>query len=181
MESATLERLGALLAYPDAAFPSRVEAGFQGLSESSSGVRAALESLRVHIAASAPQELEELYTRTFDMNPDCSLDVGWHLYGEQYERGAFLVRMREHMRRLGVPEDHELPDHLSHALAVCARMEPVLARRFSEEILRPALRKILAGLKDESNPYRLVLEAIEGALPACEAVGAGGHRDERLS
>jgi nitrate reductase delta subunit len=54
-------------------------------------------------------DLEEFYTRTFDINPVSALEIGWHLYGEQYERGAFLVKMRELSRTLGVEESTSLP------------------------------------------------------------------------
>ncbi|HAZ08730.1 MAG TPA: nitrate reductase molybdenum cofactor assembly chaperone [Elusimicrobia bacterium] len=172
-----LERLGALLAYPDGDFPARVAACRRAIDAAAPEVKVALESFEAYARKCERHELEELYTRTFDMNPDCSLDIGWHLHGEQYERGAFLVAMREHMRRLAVPENHELPDHLSHVLVVLARMEPVAARRFTEESLKPALRKILEGFKDESNPYRLVLKAIEDALPDTESVSAGESND----
>src|SRR5262249_35690032 len=49
------------------------------------------------IAGLAAEDLEELYTRTFDLNPVCSLEVGWHLFGENYSRGEFLVRMRQEL------------------------------------------------------------------------------------
>ena len=52
----------------------------------------------------ALRDLEELFTRTFDINPQCTLELGWQLYGEDYNRGAFLVRMRELMREKGVEE-----------------------------------------------------------------------------
>jgi len=36
---------------------------------------------------------------TFDINPACALEVGWHLFGEDYMRGQFLVRMREELSK----------------------------------------------------------------------------------
>ena len=44
-------------------------------------------------------QVEEAFTGTFDVNPACALEVGWHLFGEEYARGMFLVRMREEMRK----------------------------------------------------------------------------------
>ena len=32
-------------------------------------------------------QIEETFTRTFDVNPACALEVGWHLFGEEYARG----------------------------------------------------------------------------------------------
>src|SRR6266568_3182701 len=56
---------------------------------------------------------QELYVQTFEFNPACTLELGWHLFGENYERGEFLVRMREQLRRHGIAESNELPDHLT--------------------------------------------------------------------
>ena len=67
-------------------------------------------------------ELEETYARTFDINPACALEVGWHLFGEEYARGLFLVRLRGEMREHGVEESSELPDHITHVLALIAAM-----------------------------------------------------------
>ena len=39
-------------------------------------------------------DLQELYTRTFDLNPVCALEVGYHLFGENYKRGEFLANLR---------------------------------------------------------------------------------------
>ena len=47
-------------------------------------------------------EVEEAFTQTFDVNPACALDIGWHLFGEEYARGMFLVRMREELRKHGL-------------------------------------------------------------------------------
>ncbi len=46
-------------------------------------------------------EVEEAFTRTFDVNPACALEVGWHLFGEEYTAAMFLVRMREELRKHG--------------------------------------------------------------------------------
>jgi len=115
-------------------------------------------------AAWPGEELEELYTRTFDINPVCSLEVGWHLYGEDYNRGAFLVGMRGLMRDLGVAEGTELPDHLTSVLRVLGRMAPEEADGFARGYVLPAVGKMLSGFPDGENPYRDVVEEIERFL-----------------
>ncbi len=111
-------------------------------------------------------EFEELYTQTFDLNPVCSLEVGWHLFGEEYARGAFLVRMREELRKHGIPEATELPDHLTYALRLVERMAPADAGEFSARYLVPALDKMLAALEGKGNPYESVLREIREGVPA---------------
>lgn len=112
-------------------------------------------------------ELEELYTRTFDLNPVCTLEVGWHLYGEQYERGRFLVRARQLLSDVGQDEGGELPDFLPSLLCALALLAPDDAVDLGAYLL-PAVGKMCDALeeKDEDNPYRAVLAAVRLALTA---------------
>jgi len=105
-------------------------------------------------------DLEEAFTRTFDINPDCALEIGWHLYGENYTRGTFLVEMRDRMRALGLVESAELPDHITHVLQVLARLEEDGARELTRGHLLPALDKMRGNLPAE-RPHAAALEAVE--------------------
>ncbi len=107
--------------------------------------------------------MQELYIQTFEFNPACTLEIGWHLFGENYERGEFLVRMREQLRRHGIAETSELPDHLTHVLRLIGRMEHEEAARLAGESVLPALEKIRL---PEDSPYRPVLDGIREKLVA---------------
>ncbi len=135
------------------------------------------------------EQAQEQFTQTFDLNPLCSLELGWHLFGENYDRGIMLVRMREQLRRHNIPETTELPDHLTYALRLLARMKAAAAEDFAGAIVLPALARMLAALKNKQTPYENVLAAVrqivhgrfpelpleapqEAALPVLEAGGA---------
>lgn len=151
--------LAALLAYPRPGLRRTLEEARARLAEASPAAAEALDAFAQFVAGKTDPELEEAFTQTFDLNPACALEIGWHLYGEDYKRGEFLVEMRGLMRRLGVPEDAELPDHLAHVLAVLGRLDEAAARALAEEKILPALakmRKAAAG-----HPYDGVLRAIE--------------------
>lgn len=105
-------------------------------------------------------ELEEMYTSTFDINPACALEVGWHLFGEEYSRGMFLVRMREELRKFGLPESTELTDHLSHVLAVAASMPDAEAHRFVKACVQPAVEKMKSALSGKDSPYGEVIDCL---------------------
>ena len=109
-------------------------------------------------------ELQELFTVTFDLNPVCSLELGWHLFGENYDRGLLLVKMRGLLRQHGLAESGELPDHLSHALRLLARMEADARRDFAVAIVLPALGKMLDAFRGRQNPYEGVLVALKDHL-----------------
>lgn len=110
------------------------------------------------------EALQELYVETFEFNPAATLEIGWHLFGENYERGGFLVRMRSELRRYGVAESAELPDHLTNLLPLVARMDREAAARLAGESLLPALEKMGKALAGSENPYQRVLAAVETKL-----------------
>jgi len=116
-------------------------------------------------------ELEELYTQTFDLNPVCTLEVGWHLYGEQYERGRFMVRARELLAKMGQDEGGELPDFLPSLLSTLPRLEPGEASDLAAFLL-PAVGKMCDALgekekgQETANPYHALLMAVRQALTA---------------
>ena len=105
---------------------------------------------------------QELYVQTFEFNPACTLEIGWHLFGENYERGEFLVRMRALLRRYGIVETNELPDHLTHLLALIPRLDRGEAAELAGQHILPALAKIRQVLND--NPYAQRIAAIEDTL-----------------
>ena len=110
--------------------------------------------------------IQEAFIATFDWNPATALDLGWHLYGEQYERGEFLVRMRVELRRYGVAESTELPDHLTHTLKLLGRMDDEAAEKFAREFTAPAVAKLMAGLQQNKTPFVAIVAAVREALPA---------------
>jgi nitrate reductase delta subunit len=105
-------------------------------------------------------ELEEIYTRTFDLQAICYPYAGYQLFGEDYRRGEFMVKMKELFRENGFyPPEDELPDHigvifeyLSHAPG-----DEVLI----DECLVPVLEKFINSFKENTdNPYYFMLKGI---------------------
>lgn len=157
------DTLAALLRYPDERRLDHPPGSGPRLPDLDEFVRA--------VADLSLEDLQELYVRTFEMSPDACLDIGWHLFGENYERGEFLVRMRQTLRRWGVAESVELPDHLSHVLPALGRMERGEAAAFAEESLAPALKKIIPAL--DGNPYQHLLRGVESAAASLREAGVG--------
>ncbi|MGH9449637.1 MAG: nitrate reductase molybdenum cofactor assembly chaperone, partial [Terriglobia bacterium] len=60
--------------------------------------------------------LQELYTSTFDMRPDCTTNLGYHLFGDDVRRNIFMAQLKERMETRRVQLGNELPDHLSLVL-----------------------------------------------------------------
>ncbi len=160
-----LETLATVLEYPSHEGMRNIHAGLHALEalDRDAQGRADVEMLRSGVQALealSQEEREELYTRCFDINPTASLELGWHLYGEQYERGSFLVLMREALRNAGIDEGGELPDHISSVLRFVARLDDESRREFARRYLRRALTTMRDKWQGEHHPYVHCLEAV---------------------
>jgi nitrate reductase molybdenum cofactor assembly chaperone len=160
----TNELLGRLFRYPGESFaldlakvPARVETKDP---EAACLVRDFANRVR----DLATEDLQELYTRTFELSPVCALEVGWQLYGEEYARGSFLVFLRDALRKHGIAEDTELPDHLIHVLPLLDRLSGDEARELATHAVLPAIEKMLQGFAGKNNPYENLLQALRLVL-----------------
>jgi nitrate reductase molybdenum cofactor assembly chaperone NarJ/NarW len=160
-DAAIYDALVALLTYPEADYPQRIEASVQVAPQQ---CREQLQQFAVQMQGLRTDQLQELFTQTFDLNPMCSLELGWHLFGENYERGLLLVRVREELRRHGLAESTELPDHLTHVLRLVERMEHETAADFVAACVLPSLEKMLQALHGKENPFEHVLLAVRSLL-----------------
>ncbi len=158
------DALAAALAYPAGDFCAKLDywCGEMALAEGEVGVR--FGEWADGVRGCSGEEREEMYTRAFDMDPKCTLELGWHLFGESYDRGTFLVWMRGRLRDLGLAESTDLPDHVRHVLAVLGRMEREDADKFSTACVLPALETVREGLRNKESRYVPLLDAICGWL-----------------
>lgn len=126
------------------------------------------------------EALQERYTSTFDGSASRALELGWHLFGESYSRGAFLVRMRQLLAEHGLAEAGELPDHLGCVLGILGRAPEDLAAALVRGSVLPALDKIVAGFDDPHDPYRAVLVGLRSFLdtnhPPAPSAAEGARR-----
>ena len=160
-DSAIDDAFAGLLTYPEVDYPQRIEAG---LRLAPVECREELEQFSKLVGDLTTDQIQELFTRTFDLSPVCSLELGWHLFGENYERGLLLVRMREELRRYRLGESSELPDHLTHVLLLVAQMEHESASDFVGACVLPALEKMLQAMRGKDNPFEYVLVATRNLL-----------------
>lgn len=112
------------------------------------------------------EALQELYAQTFDWNPDTTLDIGWHLFGENYDRGDFLANLRGALKTYGVAESKELPDHLSLVLPLLDRMPADERAEFAVKYAVPALDKLCGGLTKTESPFLPLAVVIRRELRA---------------
>lgn len=153
MNGPLYESLARLLEYPRDDFAAQVDT-CRALTDDAQFAAFAISTEKLPLAA-----LEELYIQSFDFDPKATLDLGWQLFAEDYNRGLFLAKLRSESRRLNVPETCELPDHLPHVLRLLVRMTSAEAGDFAATCGVPAVEKILAALS-EPNPYRPLVACV---------------------
>lgn len=145
-------KLAGLFIYPDAHYGESV-AGIQAFLEDVSP--AAADELREFTAFASQAtliELEELYTRSFDVQAVTTLDLGYVLFGDDYKRGELLVNLSREHGEADVDCGTELPDHLPNVLRLLDAMQKTEIRaELVKKIVGPALRKIIG----EFDPERM--------------------------
>lgn len=145
-----------LLEYP--AEHWAVPIGIAGETDSLANFRCGIEALSV-------SDLQELYTRTFDLNPVCTLEIGYHLFGENYKRGEFLANLRETEAAFALGQENQLPDYLPVLLRLLTKLpDEELRISLISDCLIPAIEKMLRPLRESENPYRFLLEAVRATL-----------------
>lgn len=163
--------LADLLEYPCDEWAARLDRCRQ-LATEDVGVSFALMEVNRQVESLTVDELQELYTRTFDLNPVCALEVGYHLFGETYKRGVFLAHLNETEAPYALRQEHQLPDYLPVLLRLLAHLDDEeLRASLINECLLPAVARMLEALSKTESPYSSLIEMVEMVL----------NREARLS
>ena len=153
--------------YPGSAEKTRAAADtvrrFEGGPAKEATVQA-LENLAVWVEQAVPGEPEERYSRLFDLSPVCTLNLGYHLFGESYERGALLAGLTSELAAVGLTAGDEIPDHLTVLLRLLGRLSPEDARILLNEALLPGLAQVLTKLAQSTDPWSEVIRALTQLL-----------------
>jgi nitrate reductase molybdenum cofactor assembly chaperone NarJ/NarW len=149
-----------VLDYPGAELPERASECASELARDLPSAAALLRSFHQFCVELGTARFEEIYTSTFDMQPECTLNLSYHLFGEDQRRGMFLAKLKELYAEASLDTGNELPDHLCSLLRYLA-LNPGTeeTREIITDCLLPTISKI-AQRVDSSSPYRVVLNAL---------------------
>ncbi len=167
-----LNLFAGLLEYPTPALTRQAATGVEWLAELQPQAAARLDLFQRGVAEMSTGRIEEIYTRTFDMQPVSYPYVGYHLFGESYKRGAFMAQLNEGYRAVGFSAGKELPDHVAVILrflasSVAARTGE-FGRTLIEDGLTPTLEKMVRELDAPAdNPYAALVSALLLVLMEC--------------
>ncbi|MDQ1338905.1 MAG: nitrate reductase molybdenum cofactor assembly chaperone NarJ/NarW [Campylobacterota bacterium] len=143
----------------------------------------AVEELRV-FEKLLPQdiyELQELYCRSFEVQPLTSLYVGYVLFGDDYKRGEMLANLNVEHRKVGNELSSELPDFLPNVLKLITKLAEKGDKETLEDVavrvVAPAVKKMIAeyepdSLKAKDEVYKKEFQVL---IEASESVTAFSH------
>ncbi len=145
------EHLARLFDYPRQDYPRWVQSTHELLTGGYVIAAAHIEALAMALPTEgdglsrrALDEVQEIFSRSFDIQPITTLAVGYVMFGDDYKRGELLVNLKREQQELGIDLRGELPDHLPNVLRLLARWEDRdLAEEFVVEILYPALHMMI--------------------------------------
>lgn len=135
-----------LFDYPDAVFPERVHRALEVVADCCSAAAADVERFVNLLPGDDLIMMQELYTRTFDVQAITTLDLGYVLFGDDYKRGELLANLnREHTEKQNACGS-ELADHLPNVLRLIPLLEGEdddLLRELVQEIVAPAVSQMI--------------------------------------
>ena len=144
MERIHYSLLAALFEYPDADYPQRVLDIKDFLVGPYVKAAAELDRFLEFLPTHDLMTMQELFTRSFDVQAVTTLDIGYVLFGDYYKRGEMLANLnREHLEA-GVDCGTELADYLPNLLRLMATHgDEELIRELANDIVAPALRQMI--------------------------------------
>jgi nitrate reductase delta subunit len=118
-----------------------------------------LLDFQIAVTPKSLSEIQEIYTGAFDLRPDCTPNLGYHLFGDDARRGVFLAELKGRMEAHGMSLGVELPDHITFILNYLDLVEderlPVI-----EDCLLPSVTRMTDVLNGSGNPYEHALRAL---------------------
>lgn len=156
-----------VLDYPTPGVFSQLRELSHRIAATGSGDAPLIQQFEAALSGMTLAQLQEIYTSSFDMHPDCTPNLGCHLFGEDVRRNIFMARLKEHMDRAQVPTGAELPDHLSLVLRLVDSLHNEDdTRPLVEDCLVPGVTRILSALEqmNGSCPYVPAFQALLAKL-----------------
>ncbi len=156
--------LADLFAYPDADYVARARQVAAGLRERFPEAAAELAAFARFLPHSEGEplddvllhELQEVYTRSFEVQAMTTLDVGYVCFGDDYKRAEVLVNLNREHEAVGVDCGSELSDHLPNVLRLLARWrDEELATELVQQIALPAVGQMV----EEFDPERMAVRS----------------------
>jgi nitrate reductase molybdenum cofactor assembly chaperone NarJ/NarW len=152
-----------ILDYPASLIAQAVDDCAAQLALDCPEARAHMITFQNAVAGTNLGQLQEIYTNAFDFRPDCTPNLGYHLFGDDGRRGLFLAELKGRMGSSGIAIGSELPDHISLLLRYMHLHEPECGA-LVEDCMLPAVSRMAEALDSSENPYKHALHALLSVL-----------------
>jgi nitrate reductase molybdenum cofactor assembly chaperone NarJ/NarW len=164
-ESKTWESLAGLLYYPQEDYAAAVKNCHNHLLKNHHDAAACISEFMNSADKYTTEELQELYTRTFDIAPICIPYVTAYIYGEEsFERGDLMSKLGEIYARYGFQVAGELPDHIAVILGFADLLNEEEKGELIEYCLTNPVNQMVERLQTADNIFAPVLVAVKLVL-----------------
>lgn len=160
-----LKVISILLQYPDGSLASSLDSVDEVMRECSEiEAMESLAPLMSYLRETPLLQLQEKYTRSFDLDPRMCLNITYHRWGDERERGNALARLNEVYKSAGYEAlTTELPDYLPLMLEFFSICSPNVCSRIVDEY-RPQIEALGSRLKEAGSPYSALFEVVADTL-----------------
>ena len=162
-----LHRIARALEYPGQGWEAKQRPSADHVSGTSAEqqLKRALGDLDRYLSVEGKDQAEERYTVLFDLSPVCTLNVGYHLFGDTYARGELLAGLASEMNKAGVLLEGEIPDFLPALLRLLGQLPEAEDRRvLLTAVLLPGLTKMNEALRSSEDAWSRILRALPDLL-----------------
>ncbi len=166
-KASTLCGFAPLLAYPDEDYKKYSLDWQKAVSMYYVGAGNLLEKFNQQISTLTTSDLEEVFTRTFDMAPVCVPYISAHIFGdENYERGKLMSGLLDRYSEVGFDYGREMPDHVAIVLRFAGECQNDELQDLIDYVLSDPIKQMADSLTGSGNPYEWVLLSILEILRA---------------
>ncbi len=163
LDTRTFDLIAEALEYPTEHTPALTNEAAENTSNPP--LADALGDLATWLDGRDLDEVREVYTRMFDLSPVCTMNVGYHVFGDTYARGALLAGLVTEMRGVGLDPGNELPDYLPNLLRLAGRLsDEEDIDLMIRNLIVPGLDRMDETLDSQSDPWGVILAALRSHL-----------------
>src|SRR3990170_8484725 len=159
-------RLGELVRYPREDIRPEVDECIDTLTKGQypEEVINELKNFRKDLEKLSLDALQELYSYTFELVSDTTLDMGYYIH-EGFKRATNLLTIKSMYREHGFPFDEvakgELPDNLSVALQFIGFLkDEELRKDFTKSFIIMSMEKLNRNFQTKKNAYRHLVNVV---------------------
>lgn len=157
-----LGALARLLDYPTEKYLSSFDSVISQCVQLSPDCKSLLVEFSKFVSETSRSDLEETFTRNFDLAPLCSPYVSGYIYGdENFDRGSLLSHLNDRFEEIGFDRKGELCDHLGVLLSFSEHLSIEEIDDLCELVLVAPLKEMVSRLADCQSPYHPLMKAIE--------------------